>query len=265
MDHAEYLKSLGGVIKLLRIYRKKTQLEVAFNLGINDRTLRRYEEGRKNMTLEMLAKITEYFELTPLELVQFVTQFYQKSSKKRSYADLFCYCHTRLFILKHPHISIIQTARNLITRYGEHLFFNRKNIISKLSCPVLELDINIMVSWLNHAALKLVGCDPTGKDIENSLVKRDPNETQDILKQIKNLLQGEASMGYSETNFETAFGKRRIAQVQFSSRYLNKLKKPLVSSFLMDVTDFRRAEILIAELYENQYSLDEEKPILIIF
>lgn len=139
MNHEDYLKSFGGTIKLLRKYKKMTQVEMACKLNINDRTLRRYEEGRKNMTLDMFTKITEYFRLTPLELTQFITHYYHHNSKNKTYAELFWYCHTRLFILKHPRNSIVQNTSNLITHYGEDLVFNRKKKIEKISCPVWKL------------------------------------------------------------------------------------------------------------------------------
>lgn len=264
MDHSAYLKSLGGVIKLLRKYHKKTQLEMAVSLDINDRTLRRFEEGRKNMTLEMLGKITEYFGLTASELVKFVTHYYQNSTCKRSYAELFCYSHTRLFILKHPHISIIQTTSNLITQYGSDLFFNRKKNIDKFSCPVLEVDDNFSISWSNQTALNLIGFDPIGMHTTSKLVEKDPNTAKSVLMQRQKLLRGDASMGYSEANFMLAHGEKRVAQIQFGCRNLDGLRKPVIMSFVLDVTDFRRSEKLIVDLFNDQH-VSLNKPILIVF
>jgi len=56
--------SLGEKIMLLRKKRKVSQKELASALGINPSNLPNYESGRYKPSIEMLIKITDFFEIS---------------------------------------------------------------------------------------------------------------------------------------------------------------------------------------------------------
>jgi DNA-binding XRE family transcriptional regulator len=76
MTEEEYIKEVCTKIKLIRVKKKMTQLELASKIGIEDSSLRRIESGKTNPTLKTIYRIASAFEIEVEEIFSFtiVTQ-----------------------------------------------------------------------------------------------------------------------------------------------------------------------------------------------
>lgn len=76
MTEEEYIKEICTKIKLIRVKKKMTQLELASKIGIDDSSLRRIESGKTNPTLKTIYRIASAFEIEVTEIFSFtiVTQ-----------------------------------------------------------------------------------------------------------------------------------------------------------------------------------------------
>jgi DNA-binding XRE family transcriptional regulator len=76
MTEEEYIKEVCTKIKLIRVKKKMTQLELACKIGIEDSSLRRIESGKTNPTLKTIYRIASAFEIEVEEIFSFtiVTQ-----------------------------------------------------------------------------------------------------------------------------------------------------------------------------------------------
>lgn len=128
----------------------------------------------------------------------------------------------------------------------------------------LEVGDDFAVSWCNQAAIDLIGLSPIGITANERLVKMDLENSKKFLKQRMAILSNEVSMGYSEACFIISSGERRLAQIQFSSKRSDCHQKKVIMSFLLDVTDYRRSERLLFDLFKNQINSTNE-PTLVVF
>ena len=71
MAETDFLKLLGRRIVELRKARGMKQIDLATKLEMEDSSLRRIESGRINSTIGMLKKISEGFDISLSELLNF--------------------------------------------------------------------------------------------------------------------------------------------------------------------------------------------------
>lgn len=84
MTEEEYIKEICTKIKLIRVKKKMTQLELASKIGIEDSSLRRIESGKTNPTLKTIYRIASAFEIKVEEIFSytFTIQENDKDSKQ---------------------------------------------------------------------------------------------------------------------------------------------------------------------------------------
>lgn len=63
MNEEDFIKQLGAKIKLLRVEKGMTQLDVASKMGIDDSSYRKIESGRTNPTARTLYKLAEALDI----------------------------------------------------------------------------------------------------------------------------------------------------------------------------------------------------------
>ena len=61
----EFQKSIGERVKYLRVLRGLSQLDLAVNCGYEKTTISRIENGRANITLKTILKLSNGLEIEP--------------------------------------------------------------------------------------------------------------------------------------------------------------------------------------------------------
>lgn len=78
-------KNLGITLKALRAEKGVSQEKLALNTGIDRRYMSDIENGRRNVSLEILEKLAAFFEMKVSELIQRIEQIdsFTKNKQKR--------------------------------------------------------------------------------------------------------------------------------------------------------------------------------------
>lgn len=86
MTEEEYIKEICTKIKLIRVKKKMTQLELASKIGIEDSSLRRIESGKTNPTLKTIYRIASAFEIKVEEIFSYTVTI-QENDKDSKHAE----------------------------------------------------------------------------------------------------------------------------------------------------------------------------------
>lgn len=65
----DFAKKLGKNIKMMRVFKEKSQAELSFDSGLNQSYLSRVEKGSVNVTVVKLCSIAKALDCTLIELV----------------------------------------------------------------------------------------------------------------------------------------------------------------------------------------------------
>ena len=72
-------KNIGIVLRNLRAQKGISQEKLALETGIGRRYMSDIENGRRNVSLEIIEKLADYFEIKPSELVEKIEQIENKN------------------------------------------------------------------------------------------------------------------------------------------------------------------------------------------
>lgn len=72
-------KNIGIVLRNLRAQKGISQEKLALETGIGRRYMSDIENGRRNVSLEIIEKLADYFEIKPSELVEKIELIDNKS------------------------------------------------------------------------------------------------------------------------------------------------------------------------------------------
>lgn len=76
-------KNLGITLKALRAEKGVSQEKLALNTGIDRRYMSDIENGRRNISLEIIEKLAAFFEMKVSELIQRIEQREISTKKNR--------------------------------------------------------------------------------------------------------------------------------------------------------------------------------------
>lgn len=69
MTHDKYLKRIGARIRELRLSKKISQVELAYQCGFDKSNMHRIEKGGNNLTVKTLLTISEILEVSIHDLL----------------------------------------------------------------------------------------------------------------------------------------------------------------------------------------------------
>ena len=82
--------NIGKAIRALRAQKGTSQERLALETGIGRRYMSDIENGRRNVSLEIIEKIAEFFEISPSEFVKKIEQADEPSLSIDSLKDYLC-------------------------------------------------------------------------------------------------------------------------------------------------------------------------------
>ena len=83
-------KNIGIALRALRAQKGVSQEKLALETGIGRRYMSDIENGRRNVSLEIIEKIANYFELSASELIQKIEQVEYPPFTKKEFKDILC-------------------------------------------------------------------------------------------------------------------------------------------------------------------------------
>ena len=83
-------KNIGIALRALRAQKGISQEKLALETGIGRRYMSDIENGRRNVSLEIIEKIANYFELSASELIQKIEQVEYPTLTMKEFKDILC-------------------------------------------------------------------------------------------------------------------------------------------------------------------------------
>ena len=83
-------QNIGVALRALRAQKGVSQEKLALETGIGRRYMSDIENGRRNVSLEIIGKIADYFELSASELVQKIEQVEYPPLTMKELKDILC-------------------------------------------------------------------------------------------------------------------------------------------------------------------------------